>query len=359
MKLDLFKTLDDLSEQDLHPKFKYLRDTIICGEKGILIDWTDGFIDRDNKIIKEFQTTFHSSFWEFYLFKVFKDLGFEIDFTYDRPDFIIKSPQSILIEAVVSNIKVDGREETTRNIDDITSMIMPPHKQTDFFETLDESIVRNSNAIHGKSKKYLDKYKKLDWVNEASPFVIALSSYDQVNYGREYIYPLMALLYGRYFIPELDNFQFKKSILKPGTESEIPIGIFNNDEYKHISAIIFSCTVTLGKLTSLDLSNGNLNQTNAVLNIRNDYEKPLYKIQPVSGENPEYLSDGLIVFHNPNAENPLDIELFKKSNAIQMIPTEKGMHIEGENTPIFSRLNLPRFMVNDILINLIFKDFNE
>tara|TARA_R100000935_G_C2803922_1_gene151756 strand:+ start:51 stop:1130 length:1080 start_codon:yes stop_codon:yes gene_type:complete len=359
MKLDLFKKLDDVSEEKLHPKFKHLKDILIGGEKDILVDWTDGFIDRDNKIIKEFQTTFHSSFWEFYLFQIFKDLGFEIDFSRDRPDFIIKSPQNILIEAVVSNIKVEGREEKSRTIDDITSMLMPPHKQTDYYSILDESIVRNSNAIIGKSKKYLEKYTKCEWVSEDFPFVIALSSYDQVNYGREYIYPLMALLYGRYFNPQLDNFEKKDSIIKPGTESEIPVGLFNNDGHKHISAIIFSCTTTLGKLTSLDLSNGNMNQTNAVLNIRNDYEKPFYKIQSVSKDSPEELGDGLMIFHNPKSNAPIDPEIFKKSNAIQFIPTDNEMRIEGENTPIFSRLNIPKFMVNNTLVNLIFKDFNE
>lgn len=360
MKLDLFKPIDNVDVNDLHEKFIFLRDNpALAGERDVITDWTDGFIDRDNKIIKEFQTTFHSSFWEFYLFSIFKELGFKIDFTKDRPDFIIESPQKILIEAVVSNIKENGEKESKRTIDDVTSMLVPPHKQKDYYQILDESIVRNSNAIFGKNKKYLEKYIKCEWVSKDIPFAIALSSYDQINYGREYIYPMLALLYGRYFHPMLDNYEFKEKILKPGTESEIPIGIFNDASYEHISAIIFSCTTTLGKLTSLDVSNGNPNQINSVLNIRNDYEPPFYKIQTVSKNNPEYLSDGLVIFHNPNAKNPLDEKLFSKSNAIQIFPHETGTRIEGENTPIFSRMNLPSFMVNDELIKLIFNDFNS
>lgn len=360
MKLDLFRKLEELDDNDLHPKFLLLRNNIMLqGERDVLIDWTDGFIDRDNKIIKEFQTTFHSSFWEFYLFRFFKEQGFSIDFTKDRPDFIIESPQRILIEAVVSNIKIDGREEINRDIDDVTSMIVPPHKQSDYNQVLEESIVRNSNAIQGKSRKYLDKYINCDWVSQEAPFVIALSSYDQINYGREYIYPMLALLYGQYFNPLIDDFEHKETITKPNTTSEIPIGIFKDDNYKHISAIIFSCTTTLGKLTSLDISNGNQNQINSVLNIRNDFEKPFYKIQVVSKENPEFLDDGLVIFHNPKANNPLDEKLFSKSNAIQVLPNEKGTRIEGENTPIYSRLNLPKYMINEILINLISNDFNN
>lgn len=360
MKLDLFKKIEELHEDDLHPKFKLLRDNIMLnGERSVLTDWTDEFIDRDNKIIKEFQTTFHSSFWEFYLFRIFKELNFEIDFSKDRPDFIINSPEKIFIEAVVSNIKKDGRVEESRTIEDILSMIVPPHKQEDFYEVLDEAIVRNSNAILGKSSKYLEKYLNCDWVDEESPFVIALSSYNQVNYGREYFYPMLALLYGLYYNPQNDNYESKDSVFKPGTDSEIPLGIFKDNSYEHISAIIFSCTVTLGKLTSLSISNGDSEgQLNGVINIRHDYEPPHYKIQQVADDNPEYLSDSLFIFHNPFAKSTLNPIIFDKSNAIQIIPKDGQLSFIGENTPIYSRLNISKFMINDYLINLIFKDFN-
>lgn len=360
MELDLFKSIDGISEEDLHPKFKLLRDKYFYKqEKKILQAWTDGFIDRDNKIIKEFQTTFHSSFWEFYLFSVFNELGLKIDFTKDRPDFIISEPEKIYIEAVVSNIKKEGRGEETRNCDDVSSMIVPPHKQNDFYEVLNEAIVRNSNAILGKSKKYLEKYIKCKWVDINNPFVIAISSYGQVNYGREYIYPMMALLYGLYFHPKLDKYEIKESILKPDTNSAIPLGIFKDNSYEHISAIIYSCTVTLGKLTSLSISNGESDfQQNGVLNIRHDYEYPHFKVQIVSEDNPEYLSDSLFIFHNPFAKNKLSPKIFEKSNAIQIIPQNEDLRFEGENKPIYSRLNTLKPMINDFFIDLISEDFN-
>jgi hypothetical protein len=361
MKLDLFAKIADIKEEQLHPKFILLRDNVqLEGEREILKNWTDGFVDRDNKIIKEFQTTFHSSFWEFYLYRVFKELGFQFDFTKDRPDFIITAPEKIIVEAVVSNIKKDGRDEGTRNIEDILTMIVPPHKQKDFVEVMDESIVRNSNAILSKSSKYREKYKDCAWVDESSPFVVALSSYDQVNYGREYFYPILALLYGRYYDPTTDDYELKEFIMKPGTSSEIPLGLFRDSSHEHISAILFSCTVTLGKLTSLAISeNISGAQLNGVLNIRHDYESPHYKIHNVSAENPEYISDGLFIFHNPNAKNKLNPKLFENCNAIQVIQQEGGLKFEGENAPIYSRLNLFKPMINDLLINLIFKDFNS
>lgn len=361
MTLNLFEKIEGISEDDLHPKFKLLRDEIpLQGERDILTRWTDGFIDRDNKIVKEFQTTFHSSFWEFYLYSVFREMNFEIDFSKDRPDFIINKPINIFIEAVVSNIKREGIEESKRTSDDVLSMIVPPNKQKDFFELTDEAIVRNSNAILSKSVKYLEKYINCEWVDEQIPFVIALSSYGQINYGREYFYPMLALLYGYYFVPKIDNYVIRENIVKPGTESAIPIGIFKDKSFEHISAIIFSCTTTLGKLTSLSISEDITGvQFNRVINVRHDYEPPHYKIQDVTKDNPEYLSDGLFVFHNPNAKNKINYNQFESSNAIQVIFEDGNFKFEGENTPIYSRLNLPKYMLPDEVIEMIMMDFNR
>ena len=68
--MDLFEVSSQLSEEKLHPKFKWLRDSLF-EEIKIVEEWAKDFIDKDNKFIHEFQTTFHSSFWELYLHKVF------------------------------------------------------------------------------------------------------------------------------------------------------------------------------------------------------------------------------------------------------------------------------------------------
>ena len=361
MKLDLFQRIADIPEARLHPKFKFLRDNpMLKGERTIIENWTEGFIDRDNKIIKEFQTTFHSSFWEFFLFRIFIDAGFTVDFNHDRPDFIIKTPFEINVEAVVSNIKQNGDGEETRNIDNLLSMIAPPHRQENFDDFLDESIVRNSNAILSKNKKFIESYADCAWVKSETPFIIALSSYDQVDYGREYYYSLIALLYGLYYDPITGKYRFVKSIIKPGTDAPIPVGLFNNSGMEHISAIIFSCTITLGKLTSLSISEDNFPaQMNKVITVRHDYEPPYFKIQEVSKENPEELSDGLFIFHNPFAKNKLSLDLFKGTNMLQVICKGKDLSFIGENSPIVSRLNMPKMMFSNSLIIDIYNNFNE
>jgi len=360
MTLDLFGKLDDIKEGALHPKFKFLRDEpLLDGERAILLRWTEGFVDRDNKIVKEFQTTFHSSFWEFYLYKVFKEAGFNIDFTNDRPDFIINSPTELNIEAVVSNIKQGGVGEENRAMDNILSMIEPSHLQENYKAFLDEAIVRNSSAILSKNKKYQSGYSSCSWVKPETPFVIALSSYGQIDYGREYYYPLLALLYGLYFDPSKNDFEEVSEITKPNTSSPIQVGLFNDKSNEHISAIIFSCTTSLGKLTSLSISQSlSTLQLNTVINIRQDYEAPIYKTQIVSPDNPEELSDGLFIFHNPFAKNRISKETFATTNIFQVTFDDRKLVFEGENLPIVSRFNIPQMMFNNLIIHDIHRKFN-
>ena len=357
--MDIFEDLK-LNEDKLHTKYKIIRDTLqFTGEQEILKDWVKGFEDRDNKIVKEFQTTFHSTFWEFYLYAVFKELNFEIDFTKDRPDFIVKSPYKLYIEAVVSNIKQNGEQESERTFDDILSMLEPPFLQKNFYKELDESIVRHSNAILSKSKKYLNEYSKLDHIEDDVPYIVALSGYDQINYGNQYIYPLMALLYGAYYDINDDTYNRKEFILKPNSQAEIPLGFFRNNNMEHISAIIFSATLTLGKLTSLSLSqNKSFLKTNFVITVRHDTDKPHWQPQVIDENNPEELTDGLFIFHNPFAKNKLDTRIFENKGIMQIIEHDRGHIFENDRLPLFSRLD--HFPRHNLIINsLAFEAFNK
>lgn len=346
MPLNLFKDITELSEEELHPKFKLIRDQItIAGEREIISEWVEGFTDRDNKIVKEFQTSFHSSFWEFYLYRVFVEAGFTIDFSRNRPDFIIEKPYAINVEAVVAEIKQDGRKESERTLDDILGMLEPPWSIDNYEEFINEAITRHSNSISSKRDKYTKSYSKCDWINRNTPFVIAMCSFSQVNYGKEFHYPLLALLYGYYFNPKNNGFDKVDEILKPGTSSSIPIGVFNNSDMEDVSAIIYSCTLTLGKLASLSKSQrkstGDFSQ---VFVVRHDFEPPHYKVQDVSPEIPEELSDGLFVFHNPHAKNKMPYEAFKNTNAVQVTIDHGGLKFDGENLPIVSMLHVSSAM---------------
>lgn len=345
MVLDLFKKLENLPDKKLHPKFLLLRDEItLDGEKNIIIDWTNGFQDRDNKIIKEFQTTFHSAFWEFYLFSVFRETKLSIDFSRNRPDFIIKNPYEINVEAVVSEIKQNGRSENERTLNDILGMLTTNYMWSDFQNFTNEAITRYSNSILSKHKKFTNEYSHCSWLKNDTPFVIALSSYAQVNYGKEFFYPMLALLYGYFFNPETNDYKQVNNIIKPGTTAQIPVGLFKNSAMEDVSAIIFSSTLTLGKLSALSKSKNNLNM-NHVFTVRHDNDPPHFKLQEVSSSSPEELTDGLFVFHNPFAKNKLPQDVFASTNATQIVLQDKELSFKGENLPIVSRLNISKLLL--------------
>lgn len=345
MNLDLYKNIKGLDEKKQHEKFLLLKnESQLRCEKAILSDWALGLIDKDKKFVRQFQETFHSSFWEMYLYKLFREANFELDQTHQVPDFIIKAPIELYVEAVVANIKNTGRKENTRTLEDQMSMAIPPYLQYDFYQLLDEAIIRSSSAIKYKHEKLKNKYVNHDWVNSANPFIIALSSYDQVNYGKEYIYPMLALLYGMYFDSDSENYFKKDKVIKKETNREIPLGIFLNNEYEDVSAIIYSCTITLGKLTSLSISMGNPS-SNAVYNIRKDCTTNKYLLQVVDQSSPEHLADGVFIFHNPNAKNKLPEDFLEGTAVTQFYYEDGQLCYKGNEMPIISRINTSKLLV--------------
>jgi hypothetical protein len=359
MSIDLFQTLPDLDEQKLHTKYKILRDHLaLSGEWEILRGWCSGFVDRDNKIIKEFQTSFHSALWEIFLHAFLKEAGCEVDYSKNRPDFIVTSPRQIFIEAVVSEVKKDGRKEETRGFEDLLDYGDPLTKSRLFEEIIDEAITRHSNSIRQKLSKYSNEYAALPWVDENAPFVIALGSYDQLHYGKEFSYSMMPLLYGKRYHPLSNGYYKIDHIVKPGTSSPIPVGVFEDASFSNISAIIFSCTVTLGKLTSLAISQGIYKGLNGVLNVRHDYDAPHFPCHLVHPNSPEYLSDGVFVFFNSHAKNPLPRDSFGQTNAVSTYHTNGGIFTCGNNLPIVQRFNYP-WANSETFVSKVYYDFNS
>lgn len=358
--MDVFSKLNKLDDSKLHPKFKVLRDEFFYrGAKSVVEEFSKGFVDRDNKFVREFQTTFHSSLWELYLNAIFKYFKLEIDYSYSRPDFIIKNENTFYVEAVVSQIKKGGVDESNRTLVDQLKMLQPISSRKEFTEIIDEAISRHSNSIISKLKKY-DDYKLCEWVDESKPYVVALASYDQINYGKEYHYSMLALLYGLYYCPESKRFNKLSTIKKPDTDADLPLGFFLDEKYKNISAIIFSCTLSLGKLSSLNKSK--CIDPNFIINIRQDDEIPFYKIHVVSENNPEDLADGLFVFHNPFAKNKLPYDTFDKSNVMQYRYEKNKLTTEGYQTPLVARYATPNALTPEplkkIIIQTAFSNYN-
>lgn len=354
MEILLFDEVKGLPDKRKHKKFKILRDEVqLLAEKSLLCSYTNGLVDRDHKMVRQFQETFHSTYWEIIIYQLCLEAGFFLNQSHPFPDFIIKKPSEFYIEAVVANIKQTGIPECKRTIEDQLSMLTPPHLQKDFADVLNESIIRSSNAIFSKIKKYED-YKKEQWFDEKKPFMIALSSCDQINYGREFIYSMMALLYGRYYIPHENGCIIKKYIKKGETGAELPLGIFLNSDYSQISAIMYTCTNTIGKLTALALSKG-LHTFNSVLDvIRDEEDEELpFKFRIVSNDSPESISDGIFIFHNPHAKQPINPRLFENTNVAHVFLENNRLVQMGITTPLYTRFSINSFMAQPLFNEII------
>ena len=350
MTLSLFDIA--VPTEDIHPKFMLLK-TEMPSEQGLIRGWAEGMTDRDGKgkLARDFQTQFHPALFELYLHAVLKSQGLPVTTNHHAPDFLVEGPDGFVLEATIANIKTSGRPETERTIEDVDSMFDAPWENERFHEGLAEGVARYSNRVIDKARKYTATYQGHKWVTPDLPYVIALGSFAQVNYGSEYHYSILALLFGFVFDPDTETFVKRDKITKPGTQSPIDLNIFAKDEFKHVAAILFTCTLTLGKLTSLVISAGQPSMNRVRLLRSAEGDKP-YSFQTVSPESPEDLLDGLFVLHNPNADVQLSPTVLAGTPAIHVRSVCGGLTFSSLLPPLMARMNRSIGEGGDILLDL-------
>ena len=312
------------SSKKISDKFKLLLDEQYTAERKLLGSWIEDFHVKDglDKTVNQFQETFHSTFWEIYLNKVFKKSGYEVDEKIVSPDFCIsKNEKKIFVEAVVSNIARDEPKESARTVDDI-------YGNNDLYSIIDESITRLYNSVCNKFERFDNAYSHNDEVLN-SPFIFAIGDYAQINYGQSYYYPLLALLYGAYY--DVDDKKADLKILcqdsfgkeykflenhKKKNGANLKIGLFNDSKYSYISALIYSCTTTLGKLSSLCENHVPYDKCIVLDREINNLEHQVLRYSKQSPD--ETLHDGIFVFHNPYAEKKLPDDFLNDEGVVHI-----------------------------------------
>ena len=355
--MDLFTPR--FNDERLHPYFK----SLITNEEfkpvqETLTMWSTGLLDRkkeSSKFINEFQLSFNSSFWELYLNKAFLDMGFNIDYSKESPDFNLthSSGRIVNVEAVSSNNKLNENKEyyTKSAYKEIDSK---SKENFDFatLKLLGKLKDKKDLFIGINNKKY--PYSKLEHV-DGNPFVVAIAPFDS-----HYAYTQNNTLINRVLFgiepPMIDeNGQpiFKEISYIAGKDGEnIELGIFTNDSYKEISAVIFSTTGTFGKavvqskvknttvrstryresdlgefisnhgLDNFGMTERKLSKTYDIISTREPCEVKIPGSDSnfiVYGsdihfcdlsEHEETHLDGLHIYYNPYANIPLDNDLF-------------------------------------------------
>lgn len=298
--IDLF--FPEINGIGKNPNFVVLLDDKYRAVREVINKWATGFIDRDNKFKKEFQSTFNSSFWELYLFQAFKDFGMQIDFSKQSPDFTVKTikGRTLNIEAVTANNADNSEPEWSSNRD------LKEH--TDF---LNFSCIRILNSLNSKHRRYLNYYSSLSHV-EGNPYIIALAPFEQPNFFMQNNEAIIRVLYGQGVRCTRNQFgklvcevEFTPTISKENG-AILELGIFTNKKYKEISAVIFSTTATISKA----IVQSNMEGTVRVS--RFDSKEGLIIDLIPNDKHVETHLDGLQIHHNPFAENPLNPEDFSK-----------------------------------------------
>src|ERR1700712_4981935 len=281
--MELFKPI--VPKATLHPNFINTLRPQSAGIRRVLLEWADGFVDRDGKFIKEFQTTYNSAFWELYLFAVLKELGIKIDFSFNTPDFVA-TEQPIAIEAAIASHAQDDVPEWEKRFEEVM--------RRDVFESQAEAAIRASNAFLKKSEIYTNRYSQLPYMADRS-YVIAIANYGTPDFNLLGDVPMQHLLY--------DNLNLKYFTKKNG--AKIPLGLFKTDQFSHVSAVLYSSVATFGKARALSDDKGEF--VFQAVRILNNVE-PI-RIVATKDNYEESLSDGLRLFTNPHSTHPLHTHL--------------------------------------------------
>lgn len=333
----LFEQIID--EDKLHHNFIYLKKNKYL--RRVVNEWAKGFKDRDGKFVKEFQTTFNSSFWELYLNAFLQQKFLNIDFSHEAPDFIIINEEKetkYTIEATIANNAVDRPAEWEQ--EEKMEFMKKKLTENEIKKIRLEATVRICNSITNKFNKYKSRYEKLEYVRN-KPFILALASFDSFSFYKYGMDPILRALYGideNYYDGDDVVEKTVKSVVK-SNNTAIEVGIFTNDKYKEISAILYSNTATYGKLEALSATTNKKNLFFSTMKYNQFGELPNTSI--VEGKNyEESLSDGLYLFLNPYASYHLsEDEVRELSDSKTSIYYEKDKYIV-EDGFLFSRETL-------------------
>lgn len=295
--MDLFTPI--IPDSKRHQIFQMLLEDRYAAERAVIVDMAKGFHDRDGKFVREFQTKFESSFWELYLNAAAAHWGFAVDRSHPSPDFVVTSPIPICIEATIAAPPQGGKSPIGYDFSDIPQ---------DFTAFNIQASLRICNSFTSKVKRYRDYYAALPHVH-GRPFVIAIAAFDQPLAHFAAGRPVMAALYGLYHDEVATPADAKKVVsynVSAATKSEtadVPMGLFCNEAYEEVSAVIYGSLVTWGKIRALA-------DNPSAKTIYTTYHPQDSSLHPkirhtLKRDYTEHLLDGLYILHNPFAKFPV------------------------------------------------------
>ncbi|MFD5213114.1 hypothetical protein [Microbacterium sp. NPDC058345] len=309
-------------ESKLHERFKYLRDSPSAVAAKRLIEvamrWYE---NQDGSYIEQFQTTgFDARVWELYLWAVLREAGHQVEQPKPAPDFLARG--------IVGDFYV---EATTSNPPPANQVVPLPVTEADIFEYVHNYLpTRFSGPLWTKLN---DKgYWTRDGLDLTIPFAIAIQDFHQdlsMTWSQS---ALFEYLYG-VRVEEIETDGKVQRVEVPVAQLKwgpkvLPSGFFKLPDSERVSAVAFNAAGTLSKFNRMGIAAGMGDPSVSVKHEGRRFSKDNTGVEepfslPASADYEEDWIDGLTVFHNPNALNPLPFEAFPGAAHVF---EENGLH---------------------------------
>lgn len=293
---------------DLHPAFRELKDAPrFEAARRVMQHVANRMADADGNFVREFQGRgFDQRVWELYLFATLGDLNLS-PVRLERPDFdCLWRSKKFFVEATTTGRRQGGNGEPAPT----------PQTVSDFYEELnsateDEEQFLQRRLIRALRQK-IQKHYELDAHVAGRPVAIAVAHFCNVS----------ALFHPNSHVPTC---LYGVSATKPRFDGTS--GLFAEKAAENIAAVLFSNSGTVNKFNRLGVIQGlgHPGQQFVHWGYRYNHEEGAQAATEFRynvGERMEKWSEGLSVFHNPIAINPLPFEAF--SGCLQMFADKAG-----------------------------------
>lgn len=306
-KNEIFKC--EVKDTRLNAVFKTLTaDEAYSSARGLIKELAFAFTDLDGNYVKDFQSTgFNGRLWELYLFAFLYEQRFTITDAFDRPDFgAVKAGIPIAIEATTVN--------PTEGVEGLS-----PKTPAERRELLNDYMpIKFGSALFSKLKK---RYWELPHMKRV-PLIIAIHDFHADDSMTWTSTALHEYLFGLRQHPRKDQngiVTLESEVITEHVwgEKKIPSGFFNLPDAEHISAVLFSNAATIskfnriGKIAGFGRDDVHMWRFGDLWNPDPKATEPTpFKVEVVPGKYWETWSEGVRVFHNPNALSPIPPDLF-------------------------------------------------
>jgi hypothetical protein len=292
----------------LHPTFVSIVNLeAYSPAKGIMEAMMYYFEDPDGNFVEQFQSTaFDARFWELYLFAVLAECRYAVDRTHPAPDYLCRGiPGEFFMEAVTVNPTIiNGQNVETGKPADPRQMeeYMYHHLPIKFAGPL--------------TSKLGQRYWEQAHIG-GRPIVLAIADCHYKNSMTWSQTGLVTYLYGHIF---RHHFEDGKLVVRAEPIAEhikgqkrIPSGFFYLPDSEHISAVVSSREGTVSKFSRIGLKAGFGSRRVRMVRTGKRYVHDPNRAEPeeftILVNDPSYQEDwseGLEVYHNPNARLPFD-----------------------------------------------------